>query len=98
MRSVAFMAIPAWSRRVVSGRTRADEALTMIRGESGIWDRWKLIEELLVRKVEFGGPELGPFAQRPVQPLRPSPTLNAAVIAATEHIREPPSHGTRRAV
>ena len=63
----------------------------MIRGESGIWDRWKLFEELLVRNVEFNGHEVGPFAQRPMQPLRPSPPLNPAMITASEHIGNLPA-------
>jgi hypothetical protein len=33
----------------------------MIRGESGIWDRWKLIEELLIFKGEFTRHEIKPF-------------------------------------
>ena len=63
----------------------------MIRGESGIWDRWKLFEELLVSSVELVGNEVGPFAPCAVQSLGPSPTLNASVIAAPEHGRNVPA-------
>jgi hypothetical protein len=63
----------------------------MIRGESGIWDRWKLFEELLVGGVELVGNQVGPLAPSAVQSLSPSPTFDTSVIAAPEHVRNVPA-------